>query len=72
MYVLNPYHEFDLNYKFHTTLYMNENAEILKNGYEKLKDEKLENRLYLNKYLIGYSPEGIPETYKVLKEIIVK
>lgn len=67
-----PYHKLDLNYKFHTTLYMNENAEILNKGYEKLKDEKLKNRLYLNKYLIGYSPEGLPETYKVLKKIIFK
>ena len=63
------YHDFDINFIFHTTLFMNENQEIINKGYELLKDEELPNELIINKLLIGYSPMGIPETYSVLKEI---
>lgn len=67
-----PYHQYDLDYIFHTTLFMNDDPEIIKKGYEMLKEEKLPKELYVNKFLIGYSPLGKPETYSVIKEIIVE
>lgn len=67
-----PYHPFDIDYIFHTTLYMNEDQEMIQRGYLKLKDFNLPKELYINKFLIGYSNTGEPETYNVLKEIIIK
>ena len=66
-----PYHKFDLDYIFHTTLYMNEIQDNIKKGYEVLKDYPLPKELSIDKFLIGYSLTGNPETYNVLKEIIV-
>ena len=67
-----PYHLFDINFIFHTTLFMNNDPYILKEGYLKLKDLNWPQELYLNKFLIGYSPSGLPETYSVIKEIVLK
>lgn len=67
-----PYHEYDLDFVFHTTLYMSNNFDYIHNGYLMLKDEKLPKELFINKFLIGYSPLGLPETYSVLKEVVVK
>lgn len=67
-----PYHPYDIDFIFHTTLYMNDNENLISLGYEKLKCEELPKEIYLNKFLIGNSPLGIPETYQVIKEISVE
>ena len=66
-----PYHKFDIDYIFHTTLFMNENQDIISEGYKLLHNEFLPKDLYINKFLIGFSKEGKPETYQVMKEIEV-
>ncbi len=67
-----PYHEYDLDFIFHTTLFMSEDHNNIHKGYLMLKDEILPKELVINKFLIGYSQLGIPETYNVLKEVVVK
>ena len=66
-----PYHPYDTDFIFHTTLFMNDDHNIIHKGYKMLKNEKLKDELYINTFIIGYSPAGIPGTYSVLKEIEV-
>lgn len=67
-----PYHPFDLNFIFHTTLFMLDNSEIVKQGYELIKNTELPEKVHVNKYMIGFSLTGEIGTYKVLKEIVIK
>lgn len=63
------YHEYDLDYKYHTTLFMNDNVNIIIEGYEALKNELLPEEIYIDKLFIGYSLDGKSDTWKILKEI---
>ena len=65
------YHEFDNNFIMHSTLFMSDDKSIIDKGYLLLKDEALPKELLINKFVIGTSPEGKPETYSVIKEIAV-
>ena len=66
-----PYHEFDLNFIFHTTIFMNDDKDKIKLAHDKFRNEKLPDELYINKFIIGGSDNGIPYTYKVFKEVEV-
>ena len=66
-----PYHEFDLNFIFHTTIFMNDDKTLIKKGYDRLKNYELPKEISINKFLIGSSEEGLPYTFKVIKEIEV-
>ena len=66
-----PYHPFDIDYVFHTTLFMNSDNDIIAKGYEKLKDVKLPKEIHIHRFLVGYSLDGSPESYQVSKEIEV-
>lgn len=65
-----PLHEYDLDYKFHTTLFMDDDQEKVKKAYDLIKDNYVPSFLVANKFLIGMSEEGKLGTYKVIKEII--
>ena len=60
-----PLHEYDTDYKFHTTLFIHEDEEKVKRGYEALKDFPLPSTLRAHRFAIGTSDEGKPGTYKV-------
>ena len=60
-----PLHEYDTDYKFHTTLFIDEDIEKVKKGYEKLKDFPLPATLRAHRFAIGSSDVGKPGTYKV-------
>ncbi|MBR4237620.1 hypothetical protein IKQ02_04210 [bacterium] len=64
-----PYHEYDLDFIYHTTIFMNDDKSLINKGYERLKDFELPKELYINKFLIGSSEDGLPHTFKVIKEI---
>lgn len=66
------YHEYDFNYKYHTTLFMNDNENIIREGYLLLKNELLPNEIHINKFFIGYSLDGKSNTWKILKEISIQ
>ena len=63
------YHEYDLEFIYHTTIFMNDDESLIEKGYELLKDEDLPDEILINKCLIGTSEEGLPYTFKVIKEI---
>jgi 2'-5' RNA ligase len=64
-------HEYDLDYKFHTTLFMSDDEDKIKTAYEEIKDTSLPDTLKINRFLIGTSNSGKLGTYSVFKEITV-
>ncbi|MCR5741581.1 MAG: 2'-5' RNA ligase family protein [Gammaproteobacteria bacterium] len=62
-------HEYDKDYKFHVTLFMDDDTEKVKKAYEKVKDIRLPMELLINKFDIGNSLDGSFNSYTVLKEI---
>ena len=60
-----PLHEYDTDYKFHTTLFIEQNTEMVRRGYEALKDFPLPATLRAERFSIGVSTEGKPGTYKI-------
>ncbi|MBO7304951.1 MAG: 2'-5' RNA ligase family protein [Clostridia bacterium] len=64
-----PLHEYDLDFKFHTTLFMSDDGERVKKAYLSVKDAPLPHVLSVNRFLIGVSESGALGTYKVAHEI---
>lgn len=64
-----PLHEYDLDYLFHTTLFMDEDENKINQAYLLIKNSSLPKLLRVNKMIIGGSPSGALGTYKVFKEI---
>ena len=62
-------HKFDLEYKFHTTLFMNTSIEKISSAYEQIKNISLPEKMFAKRFVIGTSPSGAPGTYKVYKYI---
>lgn len=66
-----PLHEYDLDYLFHTTLFMDEDENKINQAYLLIKKAQLPKVLHVNRMIIGGSPTGTLGTYKVFKEIIL-
>jgi len=64
-----PLHEYDMDYKFHTTLFMDNDTDKLSEAYDKVKNEPIPDMLRVNSFVIGTSPSGALGTYSVYKEI---
>lgn len=64
-------HEYDCDYKFHTTLFMDEDSDKLKKAYELIKDSPIPREMHLDTFVIGTSDSGRLGTYTVIKEIKV-
>jgi 2'-5' RNA ligase len=64
-----PLHEYDLDYKFHTTLFMDENSEKVKQAYNKIQHIKLPVSLKAERFLIGLSESGKLGTYRVYQSV---
>lgn len=63
-------HEYDNDYKFHTTLFMDEDARKVKAGYEKIKNVELPSLVLANKFCVGASPNGKLDTFDIAKTIV--
>jgi 2'-5' RNA ligase len=66
-----PLHEYDRDYKFHTTLFMDSDADKLQKAFDQIKDEPLPRVLRVNKFVIGTSPNGHLGTFSVYKEVCI-
>lgn len=70
--LLNKYniglHEYDLDYKFHSTLFMDSDKELLQKAGDLLGEVELPKKLRINTFLIGTSDTGQLGTYYVYKE----
>ena len=64
-----PLHEYDLDFIFHTTLFMDDNAEKINAAHRLLGDVCLPENLVANTFVIGNSETGKNGTYRVYKTI---
>lgn len=67
-----PLHEYDCDYKFHTTLFMDSDTEKMEKAYEMISESYVPSKLKINKFLVGASETGDLGTFKIIKEIKVK
>lgn len=65
-----PLHRFDKCFIYHCTLFLDNDAEKVKNAFGRIS-AVVPAKLAANKFVIGCSPNGEIGTYKVLKEITV-
>ncbi len=61
-------HEYDRDYLFHTTLFMDENAEKVRRGYEAICNEPIPGMLEAKQFLIGSSETGELGTYHIISK----
>ena len=64
-----PLHEYDLDFKFHTTLFMSDEGERVKKAYDKVKDAPVPASLSVSKLIIGKSDSGDLGSYRVTHEV---
>ena len=64
-----PRHEYDLDFMFHTTLFMDDDTEKVAKAYEKVKDISVPDKLVASRFVIGTSESGDLGTYKIHKTI---
>jgi len=64
-----PYHDFDKNFIYHTTLFLDSDISKVKDAFMMIKDFEFPSTLKVNKFIIGVSSNGDIGTYKVIKEI---
>ncbi len=66
-----PLHEYDLDFIFHTTLFMDDDAEKINVAHNLLGNVYLPETLIANTFVIGKSDTGENGTYRVCKTINV-
>ena len=64
-----PLHEYDLDFIFHTTLFMDDDAEKINTAHRLLGDVELPEALVANAFVIGTSETGKNGTYRIYKTI---
>ena len=64
-------HEFDLQFKFHTTLFYGAPTDKLQTAIDKLLNVKLPNKIWVDTFIIGTSKTGEAGTYGILDTIKV-
>ena len=63
-----PLHEYDTDYKFHSTLFMGKEDEV-REEFSMLGNINIPEKLIANRFIIGFSHSGELGTYSVLEEI---
>ena len=63
-------HEYDTDYKFHTTLFMDGDTSKIDAAFDMVKDTPLPQSITANRFIIGRSASGALGTYSVYKEIL--
>ena len=66
-----PLHEYDLDFIFHTTLFMDNDVEKINTAHTLLGDIALPETLVANRFVIGTSETGKNGTYRVYKTVEV-
>lgn len=65
-------HEYDRDYLFHTTLFMDNDEKAIKECYEEIKNITLPSSLKAFKFVIGTSKTGDLGTYAVIREVFLR
>ena len=66
-----PQHEFDRNFAFHSTLFMDKNTEKIAQMENALNAYPFARKLPVDTFLLGISETGAAGTYRVIREIKV-
>ena len=66
-----PQHEFDKAFRFHSTLFIDENTEKLARMEDALAAFPLPRDLNIDTFLLGLSPDGTPGSYRVVQTVKV-
>ena len=66
-----PLHPFDLEFKYHTTLFLGISEDKLTSAYEMVKSVDLPKSVILNRPVIGASESGLAGTYKIIHTVNV-
>lgn len=64
-----PHHPFDLEFKYHTTLFFGIGEEKLTAAYDLLRDAKIPTSVTLNRPVIGSSESGLAGTYEIIHTV---
>lgn len=67
-----PVHEYDRDYKYHSTLCMGNPPEKTAAYYDGIKDEKLPENIYARYAAIGVSESGKAHDFKIIKRVRLK
>lgn len=74
-YLLNnynvPLHEYDTDFKYHSTLFLDGTTEQIAQGFDVLKQFPFPQKVTANTFCIGTSPTGENYTYKVIHRVVV-
>ena len=62
-------HEYDLDFKFHTTLFMDDDIQKVCQAYNLIENITLPNYFLINKFLIGQSDDGKLGSYKIINNV---
>ena len=62
-------HEYDLDYKYHTTLFMDDNSYSIKEAYNMISKAELPQSIMANQFIIGVSETGKLGSYSIYKKI---
>lgn len=62
-------HDFDKDFRFHTSVLMINNKEQITKAFDELKDIYIPEVLNAKRFIIGSSVEGRAGTYSVIEEI---
>lgn len=61
-----PLHEYDLDFQFHTSLFLDDDHGKVERAYNQVKDVVLPKKLVAKRFVIGTSETGKLGTYKVV------
>lgn len=62
-------HEYDFDYKYHTTLFMDNNSDSIKEAYNLINKVELPKSIIASEFIIGVSETGELGSYNVYKRI---
>lgn len=62
-------HEYDLDYKYHTTLFMDNNRDNINKAYNMIMGIELPQSIIANHFIIGVSETGELGSYRVYRKI---
>ena len=64
-----PLHPFDLEFKYHTTLFLGISEDKLTSAYDMVKSVTIPESVILNRPVIGASESGLAGTYKIIHTV---
>ena len=65
-------HPYDNDFKFHTTLFMDDDAERVAKAVQRLGTLPLPDAVKVHRFVVGTSPTGALGTYQVYRELTVE